>query len=89
MKHTNNKKEITAEQKKQIEEIISRSECPKDFKCYKSDFSEVCKASNIGLGGFVECLEQNGNLCNFSMPFGKSYLCTCPLRIYISKELNI
>ena len=71
-----------------IEKIISEIKCPKDFVCYKSGFKNLCKAKDIGLESFIDCLEENPETCVFSLSFGYSYLCTCPLRIYIAKNLN-
>ena len=78
--------------KKEIEKIIGQFECPKDFICYKSGFEVLCKARDIGLESFVECLEEDARDCQFSLRFGTRYgcLCKCPLRIYIAKtEVNL
>lgn len=74
--------------KKQIEKIIGGIECPKDFKCYNSGFKNLCRAKDIGIESFLECLEKKPLECKFAFPFGLSYLCQCPLRIYISKNLK-
>ncbi len=74
--------------KRQIEEIIGILQCPKDFKCYKSGFDNLCKAKDVGIESFLECLEKNPEECKFSFPFGHSYLCNCPLRIYIAKKVK-
>ena len=36
-------------QKQEIEKIIGGIKCPKDFKCYKSGFENLCKAKDIGI----------------------------------------
>ena len=72
----------------QIEKIIKDMNCPKDFVCYKSGFKNLCKARDIGLESFLKCLEENPRECVFSLSFGYSYLCTCPLRIYIARKLK-
>ena len=72
----------------QIEKIINEMECPKDFTCYKSGFNNLCRAKDIGLESFIECLEENPNGCTFSLSFGYSHLCTCPLRIYILRNIK-
>jgi len=73
--------------RKKIEEIIKGLN-PKDFKCYKLGFGTFCKGKDIGLESFIECLEKNPGECNFSVSFGNGYMCKCPLRIYIAKELK-
>ena len=76
------------EYKTEIEKIISQNKCTKAYKCYNSGLKMLCKAKDIGLDSFVECLEREPNACDFSFPFGLMYLCQCPLRIYIAKEMN-
>lgn len=73
---------------KQIEEIIGQMKCPKDFRCWKSGLAVLCKARDIGQESFLECLEENPQECKFSLSFGYSYFCQCPLRVYIAKELK-
>ena len=80
--------ELTEKQRTEIEKIISRTKCPKDFECYKSEFEKLCKARNYGLKDHIECLEENSEECNFSLAFGKGYLCKCALRIYAAKNLR-
>lgn len=71
-----------------LKKIIDGLRCPKDFECYKLRFDDLCKAEDIGLDSFVMCLEKDSLKCVFSLPFGDIYICKCPLRIYICKELK-
>ena len=70
-----------------IKKIISKIECSKDFQCYESKFKNLCRVKDIGLKSFLLCLEENHD-CNFSIFFIDEYLCKCPLRVYIAKELK-
>jgi hypothetical protein len=72
----------------QIEEMIGGCTCPKDFKCYKSNFENLCKARDIGLESFVACLVRDPMECKFSLLFGGVFFCSCPVRIYIAKNLK-
>ena len=76
------------EQKRKLEELIDDLKCPKDFICYRSGLEELCKAEDIGHESFLVCRDEGGELCNFSMNYGKGLFCKCPLRIYIAKELK-
>jgi hypothetical protein len=82
------------EHKKEIEEIIGKMECPKGFRCYESGLEALCSAKDIGTEVCLECLEENPPDCKFALTvgdsylFGDSYLCACPLRIYICKKLK-
>jgi hypothetical protein len=40
----------------EIQEKINASICPKDNKCSKSKFYDICKAEDIGLESFIICL---------------------------------
>jgi hypothetical protein len=79
------KDEVT---KAEIQEIIGGLECPEDFVCYKSGFETLCRASDIKMELFVECLEEEARSCQFSVPFGEGHFCKCPLRVYICKKLR-
>ncbi len=79
--------------KRQIEEILGRMQCPKDFKCAKLGFEELCEAKDVGLKVHLKCLESNPRDCRFSEYFfteyfGAEYFCNCPLRVYIAKKLE-
>jgi hypothetical protein len=74
--------------KKEIKEIIGQMKCPRDFRCYKSGFEALCKARNIGIEPFLECLEETPQECKFSLFLGRLYLCQCPLRAYIANRLK-
>ena len=78
--------EMTQEHRSQIEEIMSGMECPKAFACYKSGFTELGRIRGIEKGGFLECLEEHSADCQFSLPFGDSTSCLCPVRIYVATE---
>jgi hypothetical protein len=72
----------------QIEGMIGRIECPKDFVCYTSEFKSLCRAKDIGLESFVACLGTDPLKCKFSIHFGGIFFCQCILRIYIAKKLK-
>jgi hypothetical protein len=78
--------EITQEHRNRLEEVIRGVECPKGFVCYKSGFTRLGKVAGIKKDGFLECLEEDCQECQFSLPFGKPTACLCPVRIYIANE---
>jgi hypothetical protein len=61
--------------KKEIEKSIDGLKCPKDFQCYKSGFTALCKARDIGLEAFLLCLDESSHECHFSRPFGNVFFC--------------
>ncbi|MGE5893497.1 MAG: hypothetical protein ACM34I_05535 [bacterium] len=78
----------TKRHKKPIEEIIDGLQCPKAFRCYTSGFTTLCRSMDIGLESHLVCLEKNGRECTFSVRFGDTFFCQCPLRVYIGKKLK-
>ena len=72
----------------ELKEIIDNLACPKNFKCYRSGLETLCKARDVGLETFIECLEENPNQCPFSMRLHGHDFCKCPLRVYIAKKLG-
>ena len=75
--------------KNELESIMDKIVCHKDFKCITSDLLSLCEAKDIGADLMLECLEENPDECAFSFAFyGYSYLCECPMRVYISKILK-
>jgi hypothetical protein len=74
--------------KKKIKEIIGDIKCPREFCCLKTGFDKTCKTKDVGLKDFLECLEEDGPLCQFSVSYGSNYYCSCPLRVYICKKLG-
>ena len=71
-----------------IEAIMAQMQCPANFECVESEFQVLCKAEDFGLERYVECLEHNAKLCKFAVSFGVGYLCRCPMRVHLSKELK-
>jgi hypothetical protein len=79
---------MKAEDREKIKEILDGMKCPKNFKCVNSGFENLCKAKDNGLENYLDCLESNPSTCLFALSFGHGYLCRCPLRVYLSKELK-
>ncbi|MGD0887142.1 MAG: hypothetical protein ABSA46_20045 [Thermodesulfovibrionales bacterium] len=73
---------------KEIEIIMEVLECPKDFGCYKAGYKKLCRAKDIGLQSFLQCLEGTSPDCKFSLPYGGIYFCRCPIRRRIIKNLK-
>jgi len=80
--------DMTQDHIRQIEAVKSRMKCPRDFECEKSGFQKLGRRRIIGRGDLVECLEKRAAPCAFAMPFGDSYFCRCPLRLYVAKTFG-
>jgi len=79
-----------------VERIMKGMNCPKDFKCAKSNFENLYKAQEFGMGGkkMYLCQEKSPKNCTYSEGWGgdpahpHNYLCRCSMRIYLIKELG-
>jgi hypothetical protein len=61
---------------------------PEGCKCHESGIERLCKAKDLGLELFVECLEENPSECTSSFTLEDSHYCYCPLRVYIVNKLK-
>jgi hypothetical protein len=73
---------------KDVKEIMGGLTCPKDFECYRQRFSSLCKAEDVGLASHLICREERPAECNFSWDCGSAIYCTCPVRVYVSREFE-
>ena len=73
---------------KKLKELMGGLTCPKDFKCCTGGLENLCKARDIGLETFIECLEDDPLDCPFTMRLHGVIYCKCPLRVYIAKKLK-
>ena len=74
---------------RKTKEILGSMSCSKDFRCTRVADQVVCKARDVGLDGFLECLEVNPSACEFSVLSGDPVLCECPLRVYLTKTVGL
>ena len=71
--------------KKKLKELIGDLTCPKGFTCCTEGLENLCKARDVGLETFIECLEDDPYICAFSIRLSGLSYCKCPLRVYIAK----
>ena len=69
-----------------IEQLLR--DCPQGSKCHNQEAGNLCKAKDVGMELFVECLEENPFECICATYFAQSWYCACPPRVHIAKELN-
>ncbi len=74
--------------KKKVDEIRAEMQCEKNFTCLENNYKSLCKARDMGLEGYVECIDDGVLGCHFSLPFGNSYFCRCPLRVHLVKHAD-
>jgi hypothetical protein len=72
----------------EAENVVHEPRLYKDCKWFKPGLGFSCKAKDIGLKSFVQCLEKDSFICPFSVSYAYTYYCNCPARIYMIKELE-
>jgi len=60
--------------------IKNANKCKKDHSCLSGDATSLCKIEFCieDKVHFIKCIDENP--CNYRIPFGYSYVCTCPVR---------
>lgn len=60
--------------------IKKTSRCKKDHSCLSGDIADLCKVEMCvdDKVHFIKC--NNEYACNYRIPFGYSFVCTCPVR---------
>ena len=73
---------------KKIEEIKQQVTCANQFQCLDNNFEKLPPVEKIGFDNYVIfCRDNKTSKCNYSIPFGRSHFCTCPMRHYLSQGL--
>lgn len=72
-----------------VEKIKQEMDCPYGFACCESGFQNLCQGEVIA-EYYVKCDDENCSpaKCIFSISFGYSYFCKCPLRVLVCRELK-
>ena len=60
----------------------------RDWKYDNAECEFSCKAKDIGLDSYVECLEEYSHMCPFSVRYAQSYFCKSPARVYMAKRFK-
>jgi hypothetical protein len=62
--------------------------CEKNFNCLANNTRNVCKVVHAN-GQNVLFIKKNPRSCFYKIPFGSSYICSCPTRHEIYKRYSI
>lgn len=69
----------------QTEETVPGIDLLVACKRYKPGIGVSCKARDVGLDSYVQCLEKDSNICPFSMSYADTYYCASSARVYFAK----
>ena len=81
--------EIDREQESRIKALMAKTDCSKDFKCYKSGFKDLCKVEHLSSANMFLCLDKEGWVCEFALFSGDRCFCRCQVRKEIASELGL
>jgi hypothetical protein len=70
-----------------IEQLLKY--CPEGSKCHKQKVENLCKAEDVGLESFLQCLEKAPFECTSALSYDGSYYCACRPRVYIAKAFKV
>jgi hypothetical protein len=70
----------------EIKKIIK--ECLPGCKCHGRGIEELCKAKDIGLATFAQCLEEHPWECTHAISYGAMSYCSCPPRVKIAQRFE-
>lgn len=71
------------------QEIIDRTtRCDRDYSCLSESTRDLCEVTHAN-GENVLFIERNPRPCPYKIPFGSSYICTCPTRHELYKKYHI
>jgi len=61
---------------------------PEGCRCHEQGIAKLCKAKDLGLELFAECLEEDPSDCASSLTLEDSHYCYCPLLVYMVNKLK-
>jgi hypothetical protein len=72
---------------KEIEEVINRTNCQKNYICLNHEFDYIYNVELFGFeSGALECFRKEPSDCGHSLRNGDKYQCMCPFRNYIAQQ---
>ncbi|HET6350590.1 MAG TPA: hypothetical protein VFG89_00455 [Coriobacteriia bacterium] len=77
---------MNEQQLHELSEIVASVPCQRSHACTQSGSSDICKARDLGLEDYVDCLSDCPRDCQFAMCFGDGHLCTCTARVFLAKH---
>lgn len=72
-----------------LERAMSGPRLLEDCRYFKPGVGFKCKARDVGLDSYVECLEIDSYTCPFSLSYTYTFYCLCRARVLITKALNL
>jgi len=79
---------MNSDLRSRINEIKKTMDCSKNFVCEESDFKDICRVEDIGAESFLYCKELIASNCTFRKQFADRYVCKCPIRLLVAKEIE-
>jgi hypothetical protein len=73
---------------RRTKEIIAGMSCRKNCECYKSNNANCDSSTRSVRDEVIWCMDDNAQSCDFSLSYGSSYICRCPLQLHLAGGLT-
>ena len=73
---------------KEIQEIMAKMECPRDFACCKLDHQPRCEVKDVELNNHLQIEGDYDFFCKYLVVSNGVRYCKCPLCVYLTKKLG-
>ena len=68
--------------KEKLKQVLDKTACDKEYRCYKSGPEPLCKPKDMLLEGFIE-VDKGSTICDYLKNYGGRYFCKCPLYVHL------
>ena len=75
---------MIVEDRKKLQEIISKMSCRTDFICVEMEHEILCKVKDEGV--FLGCFTEKRSHCDYAVPLDRDYFCSCPIRVFLCNQ---
>jgi len=73
---------------RRTKEIIAGMTCRKNCECYTSNNTNCNSSARSAGEEGIWCMDDKAQSCDFSLYFGSSYSCRCPLQLHLAGGLT-
>jgi hypothetical protein len=79
--------QITIQEKNyQINTIMKDIYCTRNYECYKKGIDNFKTLNQVIAENLLECNADNNHSCPYSLSYGDTHFCKCPLLNYLHKN---
>ncbi len=72
----------------ELNKLKEKINCSKKYRCINDSIKDPCEAKYHAVSNLMKCPDIQSKFCEFSIPFGATYACKCPLRKLIAMNFK-